>query len=141
LPIATGRERASERGDAARGEPAATPVSARRVSGEAAGGGAAEGEATKGGAARPAFGRRWTEDDDAGLRRLIAAREPPARIAKALKRTQDAVRGRAAELRLTLPSPLRPWRRFATPNGRRDQSAAGSDDQPAHVESPSPERD
>jgi hypothetical protein len=63
-------------------------------------------------------GRRWSDDDDAQLRRLIAGREPPARIARILQRTQDAIRGRAAQLRLTLPSPLRPWRRFSNPNRR-----------------------
>lgn len=63
-------------------------------------------------------GRTWSEDDDVLLRRLINGREPPARIARALHRTLDAVRGRAAQLHLTLPSPLRPWRRFPSPNAR-----------------------
>lgn len=53
--------------------------------------------------------RRWSEDDDAELRRLIATRQPPAAIAKTLGRTQDAVRGRAGQLGLPVPSPLRPW--------------------------------
>lgn len=99
------------------------------------------GGAGKGGSERPAFGRRWTEDDDARLRRLIAAREPPARIAQALKRTQDAIRGRAAELRLTLPSPLRPWRRFATLNGRREQSAPAPEGQQSETGGPASEGD
>lgn len=70
-----------------------------------------------------ARGRPWSEEDDAALRRLIDGREPPARIARALQRTQDAIRGRAAQLHLTLPSPLRPWKRFPSPNAR-----AGQDD-------------
>lgn len=72
----------------------------------------------------PGRGRRWSDDDAAELRRLIVAREPAVRIARTLRRTQDAIRGRAAELRLTLPSPLRPWREFAKPkHGRKEQSS------------------
>lgn len=66
-------------------------------------------------------GRPWSEEDDALLRRLIDGREPPARIAHTMQRTQDAIRGRAAQLHLTLPSPLRPWRRFPSPNARAGQ--------------------
>ena len=61
----------------------------------------------------PNFRRVWSEDEDRELRRLIAGREPPLRIARALQRTQDAVRGRAGQLGLVVPSPLRPWRIFA----------------------------
>ena len=57
-------------------------------------------------------GRRWNESDDLQLTRLIAAREPPGRIALIMHRTQDAIRGRAGQLGLPLPSPLRPWKRF-----------------------------
>jgi hypothetical protein len=57
--------------------------------------------------------RRWSEADDAELRRLIEARQPPAAIAKAVGRTQDAVRGRAGKLGLPVPSPLRPWAKTA----------------------------
>jgi transposase-like protein len=53
---------------------------------------------------------RWSEENDAELLRLVAAREPPAAIAKKMGRTQDAVRGRAAQLGIMLPSSIRPWR-------------------------------
>lgn len=86
-------------------------------------------------------GRRWSDEDDAELRRLIAAREPPARIARALHRTQDAIRGRAAELHLTLPSPLRPWKRFATPNAKPEQTAAEREDQQSETGGPASEGD
>jgi hypothetical protein len=56
-------------------------------------------------------GTRWGTDDDAELARLIAARKAVVEIARRLGRTQDAVRGRAWQLRLTLPSTLRPWRK------------------------------
>jgi hypothetical protein len=55
--------------------------------------------------------RLWSGNDDAQLRRLIAGREPPAAIARCMQRTQDAIRGRAGQLGLAVPSPLRPWRR------------------------------
>lgn len=58
-------------------------------------------------------GRRrqpWSEEDDAELARLIAARHRPSHIAEQLQRTLDAVRGRASQLGLALPSTLRPWR-------------------------------
>jgi hypothetical protein len=55
--------------------------------------------------------RQWTDEDDAQLRGLIASREPPAVIARRMQRTQDAIRGRAGQLGLAVPSPLRPWRR------------------------------
>lgn len=55
--------------------------------------------------------RPWSDADDREFRQLIDAREPPARIARQLQRTQDAIRGRAAQLGLALPSALRPWRR------------------------------
>ncbi|WP_447728263.1 hypothetical protein [Sphingomonas koreensis] len=54
--------------------------------------------------------RPWSEEDDAELSRLIAERHPPGQIARQLRRTIDAVRGRAAHLNLVLPSSLRPWR-------------------------------
>ncbi|MBA4763011.1 MULTISPECIES: hypothetical protein [unclassified Sphingomonas] len=54
--------------------------------------------------------RPWTEADDKVLSQMIEARQPPAKIARKLHRTVDAVRGRAAQLHLVLPSPLRPWR-------------------------------
>lgn len=54
--------------------------------------------------------RAWSEEDDAELRRLVAARQPTGEIARELQRTIDAVRGRAAHLDLVLPSSLRPWR-------------------------------
>lgn len=55
--------------------------------------------------------RPWSEADDADLMRMIEVRQPPGEIAKQLHRTIDAIRGRAAQLRLVLPSPLRPWRK------------------------------
>jgi hypothetical protein len=65
--------------------------------------------------ARPRSGRIWSEEDDARLRQLIEARETTARIAQALERTQDAIRGRAAQLGITVPSSIRPWRRHWAP--------------------------
>lgn len=62
---------------------------------------------------RPAnSGNVWSEEDDAELRRRIAARQPAAVIAKGMGRRIDAIRGRAAALRVTLPSSQRPWRLF-----------------------------
>jgi hypothetical protein len=55
-------------------------------------------------------GRAWTSEDDADLRTRIDARQQVAVIARETGRTLEAIRGRAATLRLTLPSPLRPWR-------------------------------
>lgn len=60
---------------------------------------------------RPNDGRTWTEADDTLLRNLIFRREPPVAIARQLQRTQAAVRGRAGQLGLAVPSPLRPWRK------------------------------
>ena len=60
----------------------------------------------------------WKEEDDAMLRRLIAARERPAQLAKKLGRTQDSIRGRAAQLGLMLPSAIRPWK-ISFPRGPR----------------------
>jgi len=54
--------------------------------------------------------RPWSEVDDDALRRMIAERQLPGEIARQLRRTIDAVRGRAVHLDLVLPSPLRPWR-------------------------------
>lgn len=55
--------------------------------------------------------RPWSEDDDRDLRQMIEARESVAHIASTLQRTQDAIRGRAAQFKLILPSALRPWSR------------------------------
>jgi hypothetical protein len=55
--------------------------------------------------------RAWSKADDAELARLIEGRQPPGEIAKRLDRTVDAIRGRAAQLHLVLPSSLRPWRK------------------------------
>lgn len=55
-------------------------------------------------------GRRWTEEADAELRQRVAGKQTLATIAKEMGRTMDGVRGRAAALRITLPSPTRPWR-------------------------------
>lgn len=57
-------------------------------------------------------GSVWSEEDDAELRRRIAARQTAAVIAKGMRRRIDGIRGRAAALRLTLPSSQRPWRLF-----------------------------
>ncbi len=64
--------------------------------------------------------RRWLEADDLLLRQLIERREPPARIARQMQRTRDAIRGRAGQLGLTVPSPLRPWHKHWT-RERRNQ--------------------
>lgn len=61
---------------------------------------------------RTRVGQAWSEEDDAELRRLVSARQPAGVIASALGRTVDAIRGRAAGLRLALPSSRRPWRQF-----------------------------
>jgi hypothetical protein len=55
-------------------------------------------------------GARWTEEADAELRRRITARQTIAQIAREMGRTMDAIRGRAATLRITLRSSQRPWR-------------------------------
>lgn len=55
-------------------------------------------------------GAPWNEKADAELRRRVAARESVGAIARAMGRTQDAIRGRADQLRITVPSSLRPWR-------------------------------
>lgn len=55
-------------------------------------------------------GARWTHEADAELRRRVASREPVTVIAREMGRTQDAIRGRAAMLRIALPSTMRPWR-------------------------------
>jgi hypothetical protein len=78
--------------------------------------------------------RPWSEADDAELLRMIEARQPPSEIAKQLDRTVDAIRGRAAQLRLVLPSALRPWRKTMgrTPMGpaqdRPDQDTETDDE-------------
>jgi hypothetical protein len=54
--------------------------------------------------------RRWTEEDDAELCRRVAAKQTIGQIARELGRTMDAIRGRAAALRITLRSSQRPWR-------------------------------
>lgn len=78
--------------------------------------------------------RTWTKVDDAQLVRLIAAREPPASIARQMQRTQDAIRGRAGQLGLTVPSPIRPWRRHwgralrEERDRQADQQISGSGD-------------
>lgn len=55
-------------------------------------------------------GQRWDEDQDAELRQRLKRHETVHEIARAMQRTQDGIRGRVWELRLTLNSPLRPWR-------------------------------
>jgi hypothetical protein len=55
-------------------------------------------------------GARWTEEADAELRRRVTARQTIAQIAREMGRTMDAIRGRAATLRITLRSSQRPWR-------------------------------
>lgn len=55
-------------------------------------------------------GARWREEADAELRRRITARQTIAQIAREMGRTMDAIRGRAATLRITLRSSQRPWR-------------------------------
>jgi hypothetical protein len=55
-------------------------------------------------------GVRWTDEADAELRKRVAARQTIAQIAREMERTMDAIRGRAASLRITLRSSQRPWR-------------------------------
>lgn len=55
-------------------------------------------------------GAPWTEEDDAELRRRVAGKQTISQIARELGRTMDAIRGRAATLRITLRSSQRPWR-------------------------------
>lgn len=83
---------------------------------------------------RPRHRRPWNDADDRELRRLIEAREPPARIARSLQRTQDAIRGRAAQLGLALPSALRPWRR----HWRNKATGQPRDPDPQQTESGDP---
>lgn len=55
-------------------------------------------------------GRVWSDVADAELRKRIDARQTVSQIARDMGRTQDAIRERAATLRLSLPSTMRPWR-------------------------------
>ncbi|WP_121905550.1 hypothetical protein [Sphingomonas sp. PP-CE-3A-406] len=55
-------------------------------------------------------GARWTGEADAELRRRVTAKQTIAQIAREMGRTMDAIRGRAASLRVTLRSSQRPWR-------------------------------
>jgi hypothetical protein len=55
-------------------------------------------------------GARWTDEADAELRNRVAAKQTIAQIAREMGRTMDAIRGRAATLRITLRSSQRPWR-------------------------------
>jgi hypothetical protein len=55
-------------------------------------------------------GRRWTLEDDEELRVALDKREPVKDIAMRLGRRQDAVRGRAWALGLTIGAGLRRWR-------------------------------
>lgn len=54
--------------------------------------------------------KRWTDDADKELRQRIERRQTLPMIADGMGRTQDAIRGRAAQLKLRLPSTARPWR-------------------------------
>ncbi len=74
--------------------------------------------------------RRWTPAEDAELERRLRAREPVGKVALAMRRTVDGIRGRAQLLRLTLPGRLRPWRPQVGAIMRRD---------PADVPGPGPE--
>ena len=65
--------------------------------------------------------RPWTEADDAALIQMIEARHPPGEIARRLHRTVDAIRERAAQPRLVLPSPLRPWRMGVRRNNNQEK--------------------
>jgi hypothetical protein len=56
------------------------------------------------------YGQRWSDETDVELRKRIDARQSVGQIARDMGRTQDAIRGRAATLRLSLPSTRRPWR-------------------------------
>ncbi len=55
-------------------------------------------------------GKPWTAEADTELRDRVAAKQTIGQIARAMDRTQDAIRGRAATLRITLRSSLQPWR-------------------------------
>lgn len=57
-------------------------------------------------------GTPWSGADDAELRRRVAANQTIGQIAREMGRTMDAIRGRAAGLRITLRSSQRPWRNF-----------------------------
>lgn len=69
-------------------------------------------------------GSSWTEDDDAELRRRVASKQTIGQIAREMARTMDAIRGRAATLRITLRSSQRPWRDGVT---RRQRPTDGED--------------
>jgi hypothetical protein len=58
----------------------------------------------------PNSGRPWDEEADADLRARLAKRQTVSQIAKGMGRTHDAIRGRAAQLRIPVRSSLRPWR-------------------------------
>lgn len=55
-------------------------------------------------------GQRWTAEQDEELRRRVIARQTVGQIAREMERTMDAIRGRAAALRIMLRSSARPWR-------------------------------
>lgn len=66
-------------------------------------------------AGRPTRGAAWTQEQDDELRRLVAARRNVYAIAAEMRRTVDAIRGRAQLLRLPLTVSRRPWREQAGP--------------------------
>jgi hypothetical protein len=49
-------------------------------------------------------GKRWTEGEDAELRRRVTAKQTTGQIAREMERTMDSIRTRATALRITLRS-------------------------------------
>jgi len=64
----------------------------------------------------PNSGKPWLAEDDDEFRRRVAARQPAGVIARGMGRTVDGIRGRAQQLRITLPSSRQPWRMIARPS-------------------------
>lgn len=59
---------------------------------------------------RPRFRSRWTTEEDEELRRRIEQRQTAGIIAAAMGRTNHAIRRRAGELSLMVPTTIAPWR-------------------------------
>lgn len=62
------------------------------------------------GTPRPLFRSRWTTEEDEELRRRIEQRQTAGIITAAMGRTNHAIRGRAGELGLMVPTTIAPWR-------------------------------
>lgn len=62
------------------------------------------------GTPRPHFRSRWTTDQDEELRRRIGQRQTAGIISAGMDRNNHAIRRRAGELSLMVPTTIAPWR-------------------------------